>query len=617
MPSFHRSSRFGFAAGPVTRGLLCATTLTMAMATAMAAKEDKDKDKDPNTEEESKSFLSGNELFPDNSVLKGVTLPSYDANLQLTNTLTAEELTIVTKKNIEAKNVKIDFYGPNRTPQGSISLKKSAFDAPKNLLTTDEPVTFVSDELNVDGSGMAFDTKHSRGFIHGPAKAVSRSKPKPEKAAPKTEPGDKAAPKKETPGEGEAPPKKETAEAVAPPAPEKDPLAGLSPEEKIAKLQLSEERLDQIKADAASRIPQVEEARAKSDASLSANKESAGAAQLAMNKFLQAALLTALMVEEGPAPEGPVPRPVLEPPTEGTETTTITCDGGGFMDNPEGLTIFLKNVKVVNPEFTMTAQKELKVFRRKDPQLAEGKTEEEQREAFKKLATEKQAERAAREAAKKDGTAPPEAKTEGEQANPAPGSEGNAKPDKDKPEKPAPTPEEIQKMIDKKAAMKAGGLGGGDIERIIATGTVLIDYQPKVDEKGQKKDPVKAAAHLVVYDFKKQEILLQGGSPWIVIGTNQPMTVNGDDSYIAVTLKDGRPVYAVTKGGSLSAQFETDSKKEGDKAKPGDKPAGGDKPQGGAKPPGDKPQGGAKPPGGNKPQNGPKPANNGVKPNNR
>lgn len=601
MSSHHRPCRF--VAGPVTRGLLYATTLAMATAIAAAqapAPAENAEQEDP------VGLLSGNELFPDNSILKGVTLPTYDGNLQLTNTLTAEELTIVTKKQIEARNLKIDFYGPNRTPRGSMALKKSFYDAVSKLLTTKEPVSFVSDELNVDGSSLAFDTENNRGFVHGPVTAISKSKPKT--AANAAPAGDKAVAKKAEAGAetSKVEPKEEVAVETPPaaPTPVEDSLKGLSYEEKIAKLQLSDDRLKEIKAAAASKAPQVEAARTKGEESLAANKDQAEGARISMNKFLTAAALTILSAEAAPETTGPVPRPVIEEPAEGTETTTITSDGGGFIDNAEGLIVFLKNVKVVNPEFTMTAQKELKVFRKKDPLLASGKTEAEQRAEWEKKVAEKQAERAAKKAAEgKDGAAAPDAEKEGEQADPAPTpapGDGSAKPDK-----PDPTPEELKKMMDEKAKQKAGGLGGGDIERIIATGTVLIDYKPKVDEKGEKKDPVKAAAHLVVYDFKTQEILLQGGSPWIMIGNNQPMTVSGDDSYIAVTLKNGRPAYAVTKGGSLSAQFQLDDKKD---KKEGDK----DKAK-----PGDKPQGGAKPPAGAKPQNGQKPANNGAKPNNR
>ncbi len=624
MPSSHRHSRLGFAADPVTRGLLCATTLTMALsmsvAVAMAAKDTKakpkdNKPKDPAAEEESNSFLSGNELFPDNSVLKGVILPTYDEKLQLTNTLTAEEMTIVTKQNIEARNLKIDFFGDDRTPRGTMTMTKSAFDAPKNLLVTDEPVTFASDDLNVDGSAMSFDTKNNRGYLHGPVTAVMRPSPKkPAATDPKAKATGTAAPEK--PKEATAPPEKEkeAEPAPAPPVATADALKGLTPDEKFAALELGAERLQQIKADLTSRAPQAAEACARAERSLEENEKKVAGARITMGKFLTLAALTLTEADTTEEPDGPLPRPESAPLLAGMEKTTITSEGGAFMDNTAGLTVFMKNVKVVNPELTLTAKKEVKAFMKVDP-ATDGKTKEEARAEMQKRFDEKAA---ARKAAEKNGTANPDGQGQGGgTTEPAPTlpkpPEGTVKPDK-----PQATPEQLEKWKEDKDKKKSGGLGdSGDISRLVASGTVLIDYKPKpeIDKDGKevKKDPMKAAAHMVIYDFEKEEVLLQGGSPWVTIGPNL-CTVNGDDAYIQVLLKDGQPVYAVAKNGSLTtSEFQTKDKKDGDKDKDKGKDKPADKPQGANKPAGgdNKPQGGSKPPG------SPRPANNRPTPNHR
>ncbi|WP_035607837.1 hypothetical protein [Haloferula sp. BvORR071] len=593
-----------FANGLLTRSLICATSLVMAVAQAQnpppTAKEEEEPEDDSTG-----GLLSGNDLFPDNSVLKHVILPTYDEKLHLTNTLSAEEMTIVTKTNIEARNLKIDFYGDDRSPRGSISLKKSFFDATKKLLTTQEPVSFVSDEMNVDGSSMTFDTESNRGFLFGPVTAVSKKAThETTQNAPAGQKGTegKAAAATDT-GKESAAPAQAQAEGASPAPilvkPKVDPLAGLTTEEKIAAMTLSADRLQQIKAEAASRAPQIEAARAAADNVLAESRDRSEGARIDMNSFFTAAALTMLAVDAAEPPTDPVPRPVMEAPKEGTQKTTITSDGGMFIDNTQGLTVFLKNVKVVNPEFTLTAQKEVQAFMTVDP--ASGKSEAEQREEWNKKVAEKQAARAAKAEAEKNGTAPPDAK-EGEL--PAPPEEAV------KPIKPELTPEQAQKQQEKleEARKKKQAAGGatGDVKRLIASGTVLIDYQPKPEEGEAKKDPVKAAAHLVIYDLEKEEILLQGGSPWVMIGTNLA-AVNGNDSYIQVTLKDGRPIYAVTKGGSIKAELELDDMKEKDKPKEGDKAKTGE----------NKPAAGNnnKPAAGN---NGPKPpAHTGAKPNNR
>lgn len=607
MSPLHRPCRF--VAGPFTRGLLCATTLAMAIAAAQnpqpAPAENQEQDPD---KEDPAGFLSGNEIFPDNSILKGVILPAFDQDSQLTNTLTAEELTIVTRKKIEAKNLKIDFFGPNRTPRGTMSLKKSFFDAVSKLLTTKEPVAYVSDELKVDGSSLAFDTENNRGFLYGPVTAISTPKPKETAKADSDKKATAAAganaPAAEAPAPAPAaePAPEAVAETAAPdPSEKKDPLEGLTTEEKMAELKLSKDELQAVKALAASRAPQVEEARAKGEQILVENKEKAEDARINMNSFFQAAALTMLLAEAAPEPNGPVPRPVVEAPKEGTEKTTITSDGGAFIDNSEGLIVFLKNVKVVNPEFTLTAQKEVKAFMVKDANS--DKSEAEQREEYMKKAAAIVAERARKAEAEKNGTAPPDANATPKETEPALPTAPQDASKPAKPDKPEPTAKQLEEMIEAKKKKKAEGpAAASDIRLLIASGTVLIDYKPKPPENKDEepKEPVKAAAHLVVYNFEDEEILLQGGSPWVMIG-NKLAAVDGEDSFIRVTLKNGRPIYAVTEGGSLKAELELDSMK--DKEKDKTKPKEGEKPKQGE--------------GGGKPQNAPKPPNNGAKPNNR
>ncbi|WP_367871382.1 hypothetical protein [Luteolibacter sp. Populi] len=563
MPHFHRSP---LTAGLLTRGLLCAT-----LAVAAAQNPVPEKDKDPD-KEEATGFLQG-DLFPDNSVLKRVILPSFNLDLQLVNTLTAEEMTIVTKKDIEAKNVKIDFFGPNRTHRGTIDLKKAAFNASDKILRSKDPVSFVSEKLNLDGTSLDFDTENNRGFLHGPVKAVSKSPPR---TSMNVSPARKAI----------AAGTMLMASAMQAPAQEEAPKAldvpvlteNMSSEEKQAALQPTEERLARMKEEAASRAPQVATARETAEKLLADAHDKSEGARITMNSFFQAAAMPAMLAETAPEPVGPVPRPVLDEMQIG-EKTTITSDGGGFIDNNEGLIVFLKNVKVVNPEFTMTAQKELKVFRKTDP-AAEG-SKAAKRAEMEKIAAEKAARQAAGQdpvvqPPPKEGTTPAPAPAPTEGAAPAPG-EGA-----DKAEKPPVDPELAAKWKAEKDKKKAGGLGGeSEISRLMASGTVMIDYKPK--EEGKK--PMKAAAHLVVYDFEKEEILLQGGSPWALIDGN-PVSVAGDNAYIVVTLKDGQPLYAVTKGGSLTAEMQLKDMKE-------------------------------KPKDGNKPNNGPKPPNSGDKPKNR
>lgn len=61
-----------------------------------------------------------------------------------------------------------------------------------------------------------------------------------------------------------------------------------------------------------------------------------------------------------------------------------------------------------------------------------------------------------------------------------------------------------------------GGIGAnfGDVEKIVATGAVLIDQ--KSTEPG--KQPIKASGTIFTYNVKADQIILKGGYPWVLQG---------------------------------------------------------------------------------------------------
>lgn len=504
MPFLLRRS-FRPSAAFIARGLVCAS-LTAIHAQDLPGAED------PEAAEES-GFLAGT-LFPNNSILKNVILPSYDLNMKLTSELKAEELKIVTRKEIHGKNLQIDFYNPDRSPRGRIDLKTARFNDTKKLLTTDEPVALVSEKMDVSGTGFVFDTENNRGFLHGPVKAVSRNP---------IETSMNATPARRGLAAGAL------LMASVFPLPGQELTPEMSSEQKAAALRLSEAELKEIEKDSASARPKVLAEQGAAETVFTENKAKSEGARISMNSFFQAAALTSLLAEPESAPATDVPRP---PGSEKIgEETTITSESGAFIDNNEGLIVFLKDVKVDNPQFTLSAKNEVKAF-------------------MKEKLTKKEGPKAqAGDVSVPEDAAPAPADV------PAP--EGASKPEGEKPAAPKPVPPELlEKWKAAKDAKKAkGGPGGSeDISRIIATGTVMIDYKPT--EPGKK--PVKASAHLAVYDFDKEQILLKGGSPWVVMDGNT-YTVGGNDAYILVYLKDGKPLHVVTREGSLRADVKTES----------------------------------------------------------
>lgn len=64
-----------------------------------------------------------------------------------------------------------------------------------------------------------------------------------------------------------------------------------------------------------------------------------------------------------------------------------------------------------------------------------------------------------------------------------------------------------------------GGFGSnlGDVERIVATGAIVLDQKPAEADK----IPIKASGAIFSYNIKADQIIISGGYPWVVQGPNK------------------------------------------------------------------------------------------------
>ena len=463
--------------------------LSIASAQNLAPEEDA---KDPD-EEESTGFLDGS-LMPDGGILRNVLIPQYTRDLLLSATLRAEALTIVTQKIIDAENVRIEFFNPDRSTRGRIDMATARYNAIDQLLTSDKPVSLVSDDLTATGSSLVYDLKNTRGFLSGPVTATTLID---QSTSMNTNPVRQAI------AAGSL------MMAAATPLPAQEEPSAASISQRIEEARLSPYELARITKDSETAKPLAKAAADRGNTALEDATHRSEEATATLADFLSAATLTTLLAEPfvpAAATSTDVPRPNL--PADPTKTR-ITSDDGAFFDSKNGLLIFLKNVVVTDPRFSLSGADELKVFF--DP---------------------KEVPAAAKAAPK-----PPA----GDQANPPP-----------EPAKPegagSPVKEEKAGIADAKF---------GKPNRIIATGTVVVEYQ-----SGKQDDPpVKASARTVIYDLKKEEFILRGGSPW-VLREGQLSSVPGNDAYIVIQ-KDGS---FVTGNGGIDAQMDIkDKTKEDDK----------------------------------------------------
>lgn len=568
--------------GSLAGGLL-ATALGLAIARAQTTVPEGIAPTGGGQTDDSGGLFSGG-LLPNGSILKGVRLPSYDKDRNMVSSVKAGDLTIFTREEprVDAKtgkaktvdvldkvkinDLRISFFNLDRTSKGNIAMSRALLTVGKKitLLTSEEPVSFVSDDLKVDGSALAFDTKNNRGFLHGPVTAVAKTIDKRTSM--------NATPAQRALAAGAmlmaAAPAQEAAPAPAAAAP------ATTTAERFAKARLSQAELDRLAADKASRVPQLATANSAAGKDLAEVKAQSEDARITMNSFLQAASLASMLATPAPGALPDVPRP---PALGNPDDTVINCKDGTFFDSEEGILIFLGNVTVKNPELDLKGASEVKIFM--DPQKpAEAGTVDpnappkEPKPVTPEMLEKMRAAKAAKEA--QQATPAPAPAEQGAAAetpldpNAALTPEQVDKMKAAKGQKAKPTPEQLEKVkaAQLAAGIDAGGKGGkfGDIKRLVATGpAVHIRYLS--GKPGAA--PVEASAHTVVYDFEKHQILLQGGSPWVYQEGDDGMKgqANGPNAYILVyTDEDGNltKVLFENQGGGSTFNVKTPQKED-------------------------------------------------------
>jgi hypothetical protein len=425
-------------------------------------------------EKEPTGFLAGS-LLPDGGILKDVMIPQYSRDLLLSAVFNAEELEVITREVIDARRLKIEFFNNDSSPRGHIAMSKARYDSVEQFLTSDEPVSLVSDDLTANGSSLVYDLENTRGFLHGPVTATTAIDQRTSM---------NAKPARQALAAGAL----IVASATALPARE-NPDAPLA--ERIEEARLSFDELERLSEEAASRQPLLKAAADQGARDIAESDAKSEDATTTMADFFRAASLTSLLAAPLPAtPPGDVPRPETAPDPS---RTRITSDDGAFFDSKNGLLIFLKNVVLKDPRFNMSATEEVKVF-------------------FEPKET------------------APAAKA-GPQAGEAPAAAGEAP----RAEAPEPAAQAAEgKPGEGIKALKEGedGLGDanfGDPRRIVATGIVVLEYK----SEDPTEPPIKASARTVTYDLKTSEFILRGGSPWIQRGTDIT-SVPGNDAYIKI-----------------------------------------------------------------------------------
>ena len=281
-------------------------------------------------------------LLPSGSVLKGVLIPRYDKERNLVGDMKAETMTLIDTERVQGENVLIRLFNRDRSLRGKVEMENALFDQAKSRLFANEPVEITADRLVARGGGLVYSLREGKGFMKGPASTWISAPPTATSMI--SSPFSAAA---------------LVAFCLAP-----SPLIALPPPF------VSEEEIAAIKADSAPAKPEADKRSAATQASFNESVEQGNKASAAALEFISTSEIKSVATQD----PGAEAKPLEVKP--GPDDTLITCDGGMYFDSDEGILVYLGNVKVTDPRFSLSGAQQLKVFFEKKPEKKKAKKDD-------------------------------------------------------------------------------------------------------------------------------------------------------------------------------------------------------------------------------------------------
>lgn len=261
-------------------------------------------------------------------------LPRYDENHRLVGVLKAATITLVNEEIVAGKTVTIGFSNPDGSPRGHIDLSNANFNQVKGFLEAHEPVTLQSTRFHAKGTGLYYAFNQGEGFLPGPATTWILAPIEPSITMNSSQ------------------------SAIRTTA-----LAGIAlVSQSLAQPPASP--TDSLKADSAPASSEHSAAATSARLDLRADLAAAAAATAKAKAFLEQTELLAANSTENP-PETTEAKPLDVQP--GPNDTVISCDGGMYFDVDQGVFVYLKNVHVTDPRFSLSGANELKIFLTQKP----------------------------------------------------------------------------------------------------------------------------------------------------------------------------------------------------------------------------------------------------------
>ena len=283
-----------------------------------------------------KQKISVSSLLPPGSLLAGVMLPRYDQDRRLVGVLRAKTMTLVNSEILDGAIVSVELFNPDSSRRARIDLIKARFDQGKGTLSAKETVQISAERLTASGTGLIYEVDQSEGFLLGPATTRIL-------APLKTTMNPAASSLRATALVG--------ASVLA------LPLAAAPAQVQALPLAAATEASSQG----------VSAANAQTRAALRDVLSASAEATRSATAFLEQ---EELLAKSAPVLPPQVPQAVPLEVKPGPNDTVINCDGGMYFDANNGVLVYLKNVTVADPRFSLDGANEIKVFFEKKPDKA-------------------------------------------------------------------------------------------------------------------------------------------------------------------------------------------------------------------------------------------------------
>lgn len=310
--------------------------------------------KDEGEESAKAEAANAMKMLVEGSILKGIIIPQYGEDKHLASVLRAERLVLDDYETIRVNGVGLEFYHPDETLRGRVDLAEATLHDQRMLRSRDE-VEILADDAMVRGTALVYDLAEARGFLHGPVDVTLPVK----NFTVMNRTNDKFF------GAASA------VMAIS--------MVGLNGAE-LPELGEAEIRgLDRLAVPSTLAFQTIA---AEGEKKIEAGEEASRDVDQQLEKFLRE-VLPDVEVENKPDIRAEVPGPEINAEAKGM--ASIEASKGVFFDSQTGMLVFLEDVEVNHPEFSLTGADEVKVFfEKKEPKKNDNKEGEEKQKSAKK-----------------------------------------------------------------------------------------------------------------------------------------------------------------------------------------------------------------------------------------